>query len=483
MASIYMDAIEYWLSDSKKWFQSNPEKREEIDSEISKRFKSRLEIIEDLPIGTLFSSNVIDVISSIIILDQFSRHIYRSPSEENIRKICDNTKKAAQLSSIVLNGLNHNYAIRLNDIPQYIICHSSNEIKSIFNFNEKYIMDITPELLTFILMPLKHSNIVHHWPFMKRTLIKFKYTDHPALFRFYKDTVKKVTIKNNNVCIIDPENPDIGEDKWDDITDFLPPSFKNISLSFKECVDNKSSWVNNPLVIIVKDFLDEFLSKNDHNPMITISLSGGVDSMVITFIVRLIQKIEMTCPFTFQATHINYLNRDESEKESRFVRWFCNQIGVPIFIRTIHEIQRRDNNRDFYETLTRTIRFDLYKKLPTNPLQDNSFIVLGHNHDDIIENIWTNFAKGNYLFNLKKMISVDLQEDVVILRPLLNTKKDLIYSFSTEFNIAYLCNTTPEWSNRGKMRNIFYQQSINNFQNQLKTLNMLQKLLQNMESF
>lgn len=37
-----MDVINYWLSDKKKWFQSNMKERDKIDAEISEKFKSRL---------------------------------------------------------------------------------------------------------------------------------------------------------------------------------------------------------------------------------------------------------------------------------------------------------------------------------------------------------------------------------------------------------------------------------------------------------
>ena len=54
----------------------------------------------------------------------------------------------------------------------------------------------------------------------------------------------------------------------------------------------------------------------DKNPVITISLSGGVDSMVLTFIIGLIQKKNICTPFTIQIIHFNYMNREESKKES-----------------------------------------------------------------------------------------------------------------------------------------------------------------------
>lgn len=93
----------------------------------------------------------------------------------------------------------------------------------------------------------------------------------------------------------------------------------------------------------------------------------------------------------------------------------------------------------------------------------NAKIVLGHTHDDVLENIWTNFAKSQHIFNLPKMrtVSTDTMEivrrviNVELWRPFLNTEKDVIIKFAKKYGIAYLLNTTPEWSNRGKFRNEF----------------------------
>ena len=46
--------------------------------------------------------------------------------------------------------------------------------------------------------------------------------------------------------------------------------------------------------------------------------------------------------------------------------------------------------------------------------------------------------------------------DVIVYRPLLNFRKNLIYSFADNYQIPYFLDTTPNWSCRGKMRrNIF----------------------------
>ena len=69
---------------------------------------------------------------------------------------------------------------------------------------------------------------------------------------------------------------------------------------------------------------------------------------------------------------------------SQYVALFCKYLGVPFYVRTIDEIQRtQDHYRDFYESITKKIRFDSYKFLG-NP------VILGHNWNDCVENIITN---------------------------------------------------------------------------------------------
>ena len=223
-----MDIINYWLSNKKNWFEANPLIRAKIDEDIKTLYINNLNILEKYSIADINALNIIDIISSIIILDQFSRHVYRDKSIHNIQKIENNTKKAALISLAVIYGLNHNYLIKVNDKIPHIVCHQE-KVKSLFKCHENYVMDITSDLLFFILMPLKHSNIMHHWNCIKRTLLKFDYVDHVSLFRFYKDTVRKVCLKSNEICITNgPQYYPIFDKNWKKITDFLPNNFKNI---------------------------------------------------------------------------------------------------------------------------------------------------------------------------------------------------------------------------------------------------------------
>ena len=80
---------------------------------------------------------------------------------------------------------------------------------------------------------------------------------------------------------------------------------------------------------------------------------------------------------------INYMNRPTYEHEEAFVKYMCRQLDIPLYIRRIEEIQRtRDKNREDYEKYTHDIRFNCYRMF------DNSLIILGHNYDDCLENVF-----------------------------------------------------------------------------------------------
>ena len=88
----------------------------------------------------------------------------------------------------------------------------------------------------------------------------------------------------------------------------------------------------------------------------------------------------------------------------------------------------------------------MYKKFP------EYHIILGHNKDDTIENIFANITKLRSFDNLLGMKSFSIQEDVPIWRPLLNITKKEIIAFANSNNIPYLYDSTPKWSERGKCR-------------------------------
>jgi tRNA(Ile)-lysidine synthetase-like protein len=405
----------------------------------------------------LENDNLFYPLSAIIILDQFSRHIYRSDINAK-QLISRNTLYACTLALEILERC---------------------DVQLLTEF-------YTPAQIAFLLMPLKHHDTFLCFDFIMEKLQQFDYTRHPQLVRFYKDLIKRYSRMLNERSSLKPKTYVVPVTPTDfaQITEYCPQSFYGIKRSLvlnpqgSIAIVSSTRILESSLYKIVESQLGQNFFMQFLLPLkeltITISLSGGVDSMVLCYIFANLQK---KYPFKLQAYHYNARNRPESDQEEEFVRFYCNRLQIPIFVRVITEIHRRENDREFYEDHTKDIRFDMYRRIssesssndsPSNdsPSTDSLFtdqkldherscIVLGHICDDKIENIWTNFARGRDLFNLQKMSVKDTMFGVTLFRPFLNVTKQSILDFSKEYGIAFLLNSTPDWSNRGKFRKEF----------------------------
>ena len=185
---------------------------------------------------------------------------------------------------------------------------------------------------------------------------------------------------------------------------------------------------------------------------IIVSLSGGVDSMLCSWLLR--HKYPNT---PMSAVHINYANRDTSDAEAAFVASWCNTLNISCYIRRISEIQRRPcmkhNMRETYETYTKDVRFNAYKHVIALHHTQSSYVVLGHNKDDTLENIFTNLAGRAKYENLDGMEVISNSAGIDFWRPLLQTTKQDIIQACKDLNIPFLPNSTPPWSMRGQIRN------------------------------
>ena len=176
-----------------------------------------------------------------------------------------------------------------------------------------------------------------------------------------------------------------------------------------------------------------------------ISLSGGIDSMVLATIVKVLG-------YSVVALHINYNNRPETKSEQIFLEKWCHYNDIRLHIKEIRDLTRSTTKRSDYEALTKQIRFAFY----TSVLQDEDleFILLAHHRDDIVENVFANVCRARYILNLAVIKETSEIEGVTICRPLIDHYKDDIIKFAAKNGTPYFKDTTPDWSVRGKYRNI-----------------------------
>jgi len=188
------------------------------------------------------------------------------------------------------------------------------------------------------------------------------------------------------------------------------------------------------------------------NKLIVVSLSGGVDSVTALHILQKYHK-------NIIAVHIDYKN---SKDELNFVKYYCNSLNIKLLYRTIDEITRdeclHNGLRDLYEDITKKIRFNLYE------IADPQYVLLGHNKDDCFENIITNIGNKNNYDNLCGMTILSAIDNINLWRPMLNIDKKEIIAYANKNNLDYLCDSTPKWSVRGKIRD-HIRPSIETIQN------------------
>lgn len=189
-----------------------------------------------------------------------------------------------------------------------------------------------------------------------------------------------------------------------------------------------------------------------------ISLSGGVDSMVCSSIFN-----DNRC---IGAVFINYNNRPESPQELVFVKDWCTKIGLPLWVKTVVEINRplcmKHHLRELYEVYTKQVRFACYKAawdwFPSPPnvalqyVPYTPVVVMGHHQGDQIENCFTNILVGTKMNDLLGMDGERLVDGVSLVRPLLPIDKKRIMEFADSHNIPHLPDSTVIWCARGKIR-------------------------------
>lgn len=179
---------------------------------------------------------------------------------------------------------------------------------------------------------------------------------------------------------------------------------------------------------------------------VAVSISGGVDSMVCA---KIAAEICRKYNKELVLLHINYNNRETCDDECAMLRKFAKELQIPLYIRKITEIQRirNSNMRALYEDITRRIRFSFYSWF-------NCPVILGHNLDDCYENVFTNLSKKIHYENLFGMKACSEEQGVTILRPMLQIPKAHIILYADHTSIPHLYDSTPAWSQRGKMRDI-----------------------------
>lgn len=407
----------YWYDNRNLWFNSKPEDDETIEKLFGNLYYQIIDF-EKINESRKYAVGI------IILYDQISRHIIRTNKSDILygiprdNFINDTNKKAIELAESVYK------------IYKYAL------------FADEYV---------FVMLPFRHSGDIMKIKFvMSETWEKIENESAESEInkfkQFLKATYEKSIIQSNDEILLKVFT------KCED--NFNIPSFQTklavLKDKYKLILDDKvfkkieSSGYNRETFKEIENL------KKTIDEAYIVSISGGVDSMICSYLLK-----KYDIPFV--CVHINYNNRKESNEEEEFVIDWCKLLGVDLYVRKIEEICRpqcmKYNLRELYEDYTRDIRYGTYLKVNKNP-----YVILGHNQDDCFENILTNIShKSKYenLFGMEILNKMTFKSDIInFVRPMLSISKKQIYDCANYFNIPFLWDSTPKWSQRGKIRDM-----------------------------
>ena len=437
MASTLLDLYDFWKANPALWFNSTTHDDLQLEKQFRHLFNGKYSADDAL------FNDIKQWTGYVILYDQIMRHVNRV-SESHVKTP----------STFI--------------ITCYTKYNELRELMSDFEF-------------MWCLMPLRHTHDMKHVSFViDESWRRLEDSKSAEIKRYLTATYERYA----KLCI----NRDADNLAFYSVEDQSQTEL-NLSHDVLAILDERCHKFNisqfikvdDPLIQIMRDFISR---NNLKGELITVSLSGGVDSMVCSYLLWAIGQ-------PMQAVHINYNNRAECIHEEELIINWCNLLGIPLYIRRITEINRPKcmayNMREVYESYTRDMRFYAYvnsaiggqsyrlhwdynpvqrycrntDSLPTPGglrIQCERYVMLGHNKDDCIENILTNTASQSHYENLCGITEYSTQDHygqpITFLRPLLATMKQDIYTFAGKAHIPYLVDSTPKWSQRGKIRDI-----------------------------
>lgn len=401
-----MDALfEFWFDPKNEhiWFTPSDEDDKQITTKFGYLINRLLPYTNETPLST----DPDELLLFILTFDQIARHVSRffgEPYPDYYQKLA------------------HKYAFRT---------------LSLYPDLEPYLH--TPKRVPFILLSYRHTKSITHINYVKCLSLRLlEKTDNSSYVRrFYQASVRQLGRQT------EPSDapPTLTSLQQSEIKDILDPE------STQTLASPKRPPKKHPLLLALRATLP------DNNPSLTLSVSGGKDSMALATALAHIHE-ENPSRFHLQAVHINYMNRPTATKEEHLVTHYVNHIlKIPLKIRRINEIRRERSSKErrFYEDVTKEIRFRTYQQ--TDP---TAYVILGHNEDDTIENIITNIGKKERYDNLlgMKTFTVYTPTQTRLYRPLLKISKAQIEDFNAHTNTPFTYDSTPDWSDRGRIRDI-----------------------------
>jgi tRNA(Ile)-lysidine synthase len=161
-----------------------------------------------------------------------------------------------------------------------------------------------------------------------------------------------------------------------------------------------------------------------------VAVSGGPDS-VATF--HALQRIRGRLHFQLAAAHLNHgIRGHESDRDERFVRDLCGQLGVELVVERARGLKPAN-----LEERARELRYGFLNR--TADALKAQFIVLGHHQDDQAETVLLRLLRGAGVTGLAAMAELGPGR---LMRPLLSLDRAAILAYLAAIGADYVVDSS-----------------------------------------
>lgn len=165
------------------------------------------------------------------------------------------------------------------------------------------------------------------------------------------------------------------------------------------------------------------------NKTLVLSISGGVDSMVM---LSLLHHSE----YRIAVVHFDHMKRDNSKLEKELVEEYCKINDIPFYY---YKLNIKSGN--FHNEAHQLRKHYLQEVAKANKTK---YILTAHHQDDLLENVLIKLTRGSNLLGYAGMQQIYSKDGFTYVKPLLFTSKDELIIYANENSINYLEDESNE---------------------------------------
>lgn len=165
---------------------------------------------------------------------------------------------------------------------------------------------------------------------------------------------------------------------------------------------------------------------------VCVALSGGADSVALLCV---LSELKDDFGIALSAVHVNHcLRGDESERDERFVRQLCEQMGVPLKVHRFDVAALAAERGQSIELAARNLRYGVFDDITA----DGTLVATAHTVSDNLETVLINMARGTGVKGLGGIPPVRGK----IIRPLCTCTREEVERYVAAVGCGYVTDST-----------------------------------------